>query len=385
MQVVLIMIFSLQKQSILYNVQRRKVLKLLILLLCMSISASQVFAASEYRPQYYTQTGTYKFSDGKDAVHYNVYSTTTQYSSNVQTEQTAQDYLRRFKLFDDANRYLPAQSSVRVSGDAVLVLMDYSISMDIWVKMTEEILAYILPKLPYTTYVGLRVIAGTSPFYKSGSGCTNTNLIRDFKSTNSQRDANIIKGINEVSIGGNTPLTYSLYNAIENDLSKVSVPPGKVKKIILITDAGETCGFKPCLYIQDVVRRYADVEIDVIEVGGLKSLRCLSTETGGNYFEIFDNSADKFEREKYDFEAALEDAFNVPKGFVARERKIDPQKLDKLLNHIGIEKDSSNRAVTPLSTYTKGKGPDVSLQEQTKSKQKGYKFIDASNIKFDDE
>lgn len=351
----------------------------------MLMSAQQVFAGTQYRPQYNVKSGTYDSSAGNGAKHYNVYTPNKKYSSNAQAAVDVQAYLKRFKQLDNANRYLPYQSQVNISGDAILVLMDYSISMDMWIKMSEDILAYILPKLPSSTYVGLRVIAGTSMFYKSPSGCTNTHLVREFKSTNFQRDANIIKGINEVSIGGNTPLTYSLYNVIEKDLSAVNVPAGKTKKVILITDAGETCGFNTCLYIKDVVKRYPNVVIDVIEVGGLRSLRCLSVETGGKHFDIFDNSENKREKERQYFEAAMEDAFHVPKGFVDRERKIEPQKLNKLYNQLGIDKEILKQPSSQPSSATSGKGPDTSLQQLTQPKSKGYKFIDVNNIKFDEE
>ena len=63
------------------------------------------------------------------------------------------------------------------------------------------------------------------------------------------------------------------------------------KKIVLVTDGGETCGGNPCEFIRNLVKYRKDIIIDVVMVNGSNKLRCLADETGGKYYNTL-NSVD---------------------------------------------------------------------------------------------
>jgi len=354
-------------------------LRFIVVLLFLLLTASQVFAEVNLNSLYIASNsnsggvakpvGQYK--------HYNVYTPNTNYLKKDAKGSTVADYLKRFKLLDDSNKFMPSQKALRLNGDAVEIVIDYSTSMAPWINLTQDILVYLLPKLPTSTSVGIRVIAGDTRAtgYTTISGCANTLLVIPVQGYKIDRDADIIKGLSKVFVGGNTPLTYSLYNAVENDMGRIEVVHGKTKKIIIITDGGETCVGDPCIYINDAVKRFPDVTIDVIQIGDNSELRCLTTATNGNFFRVYDD--------KQRFEYAFEDAFKVPKGLVQRERLLEPKRLDNLIDKLGIER-------TPVKTLPpprlkKGSGPDTSLETLTHPQVKGYKFIETDDVNFDDE
>jgi len=80
---------------------------------------------------------------------------------------------------------------------------------------------------------------------------------------------------------GLTPLAEALYAALGD------FGPQQKKRLVLITDSGDTCGQDPCIW---AVTQYRDagvvMPIDVLDLGGNSQLDCLSTESGGQYFSI---------------------------------------------------------------------------------------------------
>ncbi len=86
---------------------------------------------------------------------------------------------------------------------------------------------------------------------------------------------------------GKTPLAYSLEEA-EKDLKK---HPNKPKRIIVVTDGVETCHGDPCK-IAKKLKDELDVKIYVVGYAlddkDREQLNCLSSQTGGKYFDASD-------------------------------------------------------------------------------------------------
>lgn len=125
------------------------------------------------------------------------------------------------------------------------------------VQLAKETLEFILPKIPKTTSVALRVLGENNGQRGFVDLCKSTRLVTFFKHEN---QTNIVKGLQEAQLGGMTPLEFALRETIEKDLRSVRVfnndkSGAKDKKIILVTDGDDTCGGDPCKYIREVMRR----------------------------------------------------------------------------------------------------------------------------------
>lgn len=222
-----------------------------------------------------------------------------------------------------------------IEGEAIELLVDYSGSMVPWINLARETLIYILPKIPKTSAVALRVFGDVSSnTYSYFDSCIATRLVSYFKKEN---QSNIIKGLQQAKVGGNTPIEYALRETVNKDLKNIKIVSndGKSvtqnKKIILVTDGGEGCGGNPCAYIRDLMKMRNDIQIDVIQLGYDNSLNCLTQASGGKFYSVSGS------RQK--FESALEDAFDVPKGTVESGRN------------------------------------NASIQNNQQTEQRGYKFI----------
>lgn len=182
------------------------------------------------------------------------------------------------------------QSGIGINGDVIELVVDYSGSMDRWIKLAISTLKSILPKISPDTNVGLRVLgqnSGQSFVTTLFSGCQiSSQIVRPAK----QNSSNIISGLNKTKIGSATPLTYALKRTIYGDFAGISHKTKK--KIVLVTDGEESCGGNPCEFIRTIAAKRKDIVIDVIIVNGSNNLRCLSDATGGRYYNI--NNAQDF-------------------------------------------------------------------------------------------
>lgn len=222
-----------------------------------------------------------------------------------------------------------------VKGDAVELLVDFSGSMSEWIEIAKEALIFILPKIPDTNVVALRVFGerpGNGYMADYRTACQSTRLVSYFKKSN---ESSIVKGLDEAILGGMTPLELGLREVVENDFRTLNTigPSQHKKKIILVTDGSETCGGDPCAYIKTAARLNRTLQVDVIQLGNNNFLSCLSDATDGNLYMV---------QTREDFEDVLEKTFSVPSGTVKTGKQ---------------------------------HGPDTSLEHITKPKQKGYKFI----------
>lgn len=216
--------------------------------------------------------------------------------------------------YKQLNRIHNGPGRLKIHGEAVTLLVDYSGSMRSWITIAKDALNYILPKIPDTSAVSLRVFGESVDCGSSFiNACEATRQVTSFKKAN---QSDISKGLDEAKIGGVTPIEFALRKTVEEDLLSVWVydknTTHKKKKIVLVTDGGDNCGGDPCAYIRNLMKTRKDIQIDVVQLGSNSKLMCLSAETGGSFYQV--NGS----REK--FETAFESTFKVPQGTIAKGR-----------------------------------------------------------------
>ena len=178
----------------------------------------------------------------------------------------------------------------------ILFIVDYSNSMNDTIgsktklDMARNTLAEIIPKIPPSTKVGLRIYGHKAGFTYL-QGCQATNLVVPIAANNFE---SIMQALYSKSATGWTPITYSLKQAINSDLAGVS---GK-KHIILLTDGGENCDESPCTYVINLLKTRDDIMIDVIAFDirddeANNQLRCTALMTRGKFLQA-NNEADLY-------------------------------------------------------------------------------------------
>ena len=249
--------------------------------------------------------------------------------------------------------------NANIQGEAIELLVDYSGSMDKWIEIAKDTLVYILPKIPDTSAVALRVFGEGASLtsFTYVDACKASRLAVYFKKNN---ESKLIKALEEAKIGGATPIEFALRETVNKDLKGVTIltkdnqkAPVQLKKIILVTDGGESCGGDPCAYIRSIIKIHRDLQIDVVQLGSDNALRCLPIATGGTFYKV-DGSRQKFE-------TAFEDAFNVPRGTVNAGKH-------------GLQTLPSSNVKIKYEQPAKNNSQPV-IQIQTSSPKRGYKFI----------
>lgn len=176
------------------------------------------------------------------------------------------------------------QSNIGQKGDVIELVVDYSSSMTHWIGVAKSTLQTILPKVSVNTNVGLRVFGQSSGnFFVADmfNACKATKLVSFPRTSNM---SSVVSGLYSTKIGAATPLTYALERTVYQDFS--AFPKNVKKKIILVTDGGETCHRDPCAFVRDLMATRSDIVIDVIIVNGSDNLRCLADSTNGKYYKI---------------------------------------------------------------------------------------------------
>lgn len=219
--------------------------------------------------------------------------------------------------------------------DVIELVMDYSGSMSGWINTAKSAMQSILPQIPASTRVGLRVF-GHSIQYKgstvnsnnlfaniggvlmnslgsiaSVSGINSCEATEQVSVLSTANASSLITGMNSVNIGGSTPLTLALEKTVYSDFAGLDL--ASKKKIILVTDGGENCGKDPCAFVKNLADSRKDIQIDVIMLGSGTKLRCLSDSTGGKFYNINSN-ADFGTALGVTFETKPEDALKNSSG-----------------------------------------------------------------------
>ena len=192
--------------------------------------------------------------------------------------------------------YSPKDYDYKKNGDKLLFVVDYSNSMGEYLEhktkanQVRAMMNYILPQISPDTKVGLRVYGHTCNLL-AYNACRSSELVVPLGFANS---SSIISEMSHLRPRGMTPITYSLKQAVKNDLDGYD----GIKHIILLTDGGENCDESPCDYSIELVKTRRDIKIDVIafnvhDENDLAQLKCTADVTGGRFSEA-DTKAELF-------------------------------------------------------------------------------------------
>lgn len=192
-----------------------------------------------------------------------------------------------FKVYEGQKRDYAQQAGDFSNTTNVLFIIDFSNSMNENLYGTTKLnmalgtLYEILPKIPPSVRVGLRVYGHTSGF-TYWQGCMASKLLVPLGTDN--REA-IYGSLTKTRAVGWTPITYSLKQAVAGDFAGVT---GR-KHIILLTDGGENCDESPCTYVIELMKYRDDISIDVIafdvnDYEAQAQLRCTALTTSGKFF-----------------------------------------------------------------------------------------------------
>ena len=184
--------------------------------------------------------------------------------------------------------YMPEEYNYRESGDKLLFVIDYSNSMGEYLEhktktnQVKDMMNYILPQISPSTKVGMRVYGHTCNLL-AYNACRSSELVVPLGFANS---SSVLSEMSKLRPRGMTPITYSLKQAVKNDLDGYE----GIKHIILLTDGGENCDESPCDYSIELVKKRRDIKIDVIafnvdDEDDLAQLKCTADVTGGHFSE----------------------------------------------------------------------------------------------------
>ena len=183
--------------------------------------------------------------------------------------------------------YKPEQYAPPRQGEHILFILDFSNSMNEYldngrkVDIMLDTMARILPNIPKTTSVGLRVY-GQRMGFSAFEACHSSSLLVPVGTSNTY---SIKRALSTVRPRGMTPITYSLKQAVKKDFLGVK---GR-KRIILLTDGGENCDESPCKYAMELLKIRKDISIDVIALNiddeeDLEQLECAALVTSGKFY-----------------------------------------------------------------------------------------------------
>jgi hypothetical protein len=169
----------------------------------------------------------------------------------------------------------------------VLIILDASYSMEEQIfgerkiDIAKRVVDRTVRSIPQGTRVGLRVYGhkiGLMGIYP----CRKTELLVPMEFNTGQA---IISKLRNIKPTGQTPITYSIKTAVQNDFNGLNGP----KRIILVSDGMETCDGNPCEFAVDMVRKGIDFKIDVVgfalkDPAAINQLKCVALSTGGKFY-----------------------------------------------------------------------------------------------------
>ena len=201
---------------------------------------------------------------------------------DTKTQQTKKE-VKNYSVYAPQD-YKPADHN----REAVLFIIDFSGSMldkvagKRKIDMAIDTMHNILPQLSPSSQLGLRIYghkAGITPI----DSCTASELVVPVVPNSS---AMIYTALKNARARGNTPITYSLKQAVNKDFAGFY---GK-KRIILLTDGGENCDESPCTYAMNVLTQRPDISIDVIafDINNAEAdaqLKCTALVSAGKFYK----------------------------------------------------------------------------------------------------
>lgn len=191
-----------------------------------------------------------------------------------------------YKVYDYESTSIP-----KTEAGTILFIIDFSNSMNDYLGGRTKIdiaintLAKIARQVNPQTRTGLRIYGHKFGFNRL-LGCRASELVAPILPNNTNKFYSYLTGTPAI---GWTPITYSLKKAVENDFAGID----GLKRIILLTDGGETCDESPCDYALKLVQERSDIQIDVIAFAlddeeALNQLKCTALATYGKIYTAND-------------------------------------------------------------------------------------------------
>ncbi|MET0927906.1 MAG: VWA domain-containing protein, partial [Aeromicrobium sp.] len=186
---------------------------------------------------------------------------------------------------------LPAtadESVIGQGGGAVVLVLDGSGSMKessgdgrTRMESAQDSLGKVVEALPADAKVGLRVYGST---ISDGDGsCEDSTALVPVDQVDK---AALTAGIEQLKPLGNTPIAYSLEQAVKD------LPANGPRSIVLVSDGEENCGGDPCEVARDLRKKGTDFYIDVVGLQVDKASRgqltCIASAGGGTYYDVQD-------------------------------------------------------------------------------------------------
>lgn len=211
---------------------------------------------------------------------------------NKHTNKLLYIFIVFFLLFVNSNYAKPAiQEGFAYSDNQeefILFIVDFSNSMTERLQGTKKInmvldtMQELLPQIPKTQRVGLRVYGHKGNSFMPTAACRASSLVVPMIKNGS---AEIQSALFSLKPTGWTPITYSLKQAVNVDFAGIN---GK-KRIILLSDGGENCDESPCEYIMELTKTRQDIVIDVIAFNiydqeANNQLKCTALVTSGKFY-----------------------------------------------------------------------------------------------------
>ena len=137
----------------------------------------------------------------------------------------------------------------------------------------------VVDALPSESSVGLRVYGST--IEDGPDSCKDSTLLVPVRKV----DKSALKaGIEKLKPLGNTPISYSLKQAVKD------LPKDGPRSIVLVTDGEENCGGNPCKVARDLKRQGTDLVVDVVglqvDAKARNQLTCIASAGGGTYYDV---------------------------------------------------------------------------------------------------
>ena len=172
------------------------------------------------------------------------------------------------------------------NGGSVILVLDGSGSMkessgggETRMEAAKRSLGKVVDGLPAESSVGLRVYGST--IEDGPDSCKDSTLLVPVRKV----DKSALKaGIEKLKPLGNTPISYSLKQAVKD------LPKDGPRSIVLVTDGEENCGGNPCKVARDLKRQGTDLVVDVVglqvDAKARNQLTCIASAGGGTYYDV---------------------------------------------------------------------------------------------------
>lgn len=180
------------------------------------------------------------------------------------------------------------ESVIGQGGGSVILVLDGSGSMKepsgdgrTRMEAAKEGLTRVIKALPDDSKVGLRVY-GSEIEDGAGSCKDSTRLVP----VDDVDKAALTAGVKKLKPLGNTPIAYSLKQAVDD------LPAEGPRSIVLVSDGEENCGGDPCKVARDLRKKGTDFYVDVVGLqvdrASRDQLTCIASAGGGTYYDVQD-------------------------------------------------------------------------------------------------